>query len=117
MEAVIQRLKKESIDKYALAEMYYSVISVLNDLDMTEREVQLVAYTAIHGNISYAVNREEFCKMHSTTSPTVNNMISRLKKIHVLIKDSGKVKVNPSIILDFNKDIVLQIKLVHGEAR
>lgn len=109
-----QKLKKESEDSFILAERYYSILSVLNDLALTEREVQLIAFTAIRGNISYAQFREEFCKKHKTTPPTINNIISRLKKLGVLIKDNGKIKVNPKLALPFEKaDIVLQIKLLH----
>lgn len=116
MNSVItyQRIRKDSVDKYALAGRYYSVLSVLNDLKLTEREIQLVSYAAIRGNISSAGVREEFCKKYSTSSATINNMISRLRKVGVLVKDSGKVKVNPRIVLNFDKDVVLEIKLSHG---
>jgi hypothetical protein len=40
-------------------------------------------------------------------------MISHLKKLGVLVKDGGKIKVNPLIILDFDTDIKLEINLVH----
>jgi hypothetical protein len=86
----------------------------VNNLKLTQREIQLVAFTAIKGNISYANIRQEFCERYKTTSPTINNIISKLKKIKVLIKDGTKTKVNPVIILDFNKDITLQISLTHG---
>lgn len=107
-------MKKPEKDAMEIAKRYYSLLSSINDLNLTEREIQLVAFTAIKGNVSYAENREEFCKMYNSSSPTVNNMISRLKKLQVLIKDSGKIKVNPTILLNFENDIVLQISLVHG---
>jgi hypothetical protein len=31
------------------------------------------------------------------------------------VKENGKVKVNPVIVIDFKKDLMLDIKLVHGE--
>lgn len=107
----IQKIKKASLDKYDLAERYYSLISSLNGLKLTERETQLVAFTAIRGNMSYANIREDFCNKFSTSGATINNMISRLKRLNVLIKDRGKIKVNPAILLNFNKDIILQIRL------
>ena len=73
-----------------------------------------MAFTAIRGNISYANIRKEFCEKYNSTGPTINNIISKLKKIYVLVKDGTKVKVNPKIILDFNKDVTLEIKLIHG---
>lgn len=111
---VIQKLKRKEIDQFSLAEKYYSVLSAVNNLHLTTREIQLVAFTAIKGNISYANIREEFCTRYNSTSPTINNIISKLKKIKVLIKDGTKVKVNPMIILPFDKDITLEIKLTHG---
>lgn len=112
---IVQRLKKDIDDKFMLAEKYYSILSAVNNLNLTQREIQLVAYTAVKGNITYANVREEFCKTYNTTSPTINNIISKLKKMGIFVKESGKVKVNPVITLDFTKDIVLEIKLTYGE--
>jgi biotin operon repressor len=111
---LVQKLKKKENDVFSLAERYYKILSAVNDLFLTEREIQLIAFTAVKGNISYANIREEFCKKHNTSSATINNIISKLKKVGVLIKDGTKVKVNPVIILDFNKSISLEIKLTHG---
>lgn len=111
---IVQKLKKSVEDNYALAEKYYSLLSTLNELKLTHREIQLIAFTAIKGNISYANIREEFCSKYNTTAPTINNIISKLKRIGVLVKDGTKVKVNPRIILNFDKDLVLDIKIVHG---
>jgi DNA-binding MarR family transcriptional regulator len=110
---VIQRLKKSISTDIQLAEKYYSILSVINSLQLTEREIQLIAFTAVKGNITYANVREEFCKLHNTTSPTINNIISKLKKIGIFIKEAGKVKVNPKIVINFSKDVTLDIKLTH----
>jgi DNA-binding MarR family transcriptional regulator len=111
---ITQKLKNKSEDKYLLAEKYYSILSAVNNLKLTQREIQLIAFTAIRGNISYANIRKEFCEKYESTSPTINNIISKLKKLGIFIKDGTKVKVNPVIILPFDKDITLEIKLVHG---
>ena len=113
-KTILQRLKRQETDVFLLGEKYYSILSAVNNLKLTQREIQLIAFTAIKGNISYANLREEFCKKHDTTSPTINNIISKLRKMGILIKDGSKIKVNPVILLDFNKDITLEIKLVHG---
>jgi hypothetical protein len=115
MNSVItyQKIRKESVDKYVLAGRYYSVLSVLNDLKLTEREIQLVSYAAIRGNISSAGGREEFCSKYNTSGATINNMISRLRKIGVMVKDGGKIKVNPRIVVNFERDVILEIKLAH----
>ena len=113
---IVQKLKKEVYTDIELAEKYYSILSAINNLHLTEREIQLISFTAIKGNITYANVREEFCKTYNSTSPSINNIISKLKRIGIFIKENGKVKVNPIIIIDFTKNITLEIKLVHGEA-
>jgi hypothetical protein len=110
---VVQTLKKSISTDIQLAEKYYSILSVINNLNLTEREIQLIAFTAIKGNITYGNVRDEFCKSYNTTSPTINNIISKLKKIGIFVKEAGKVKVNPVIVIDFNKDVTLNVKLEH----
>jgi hypothetical protein len=90
---IVQRLKKEVNDDLQLAEKYYSILSVINNLRLTDREIQLIAFTAIKGNITYANVREEFCKLHNTTSPTINNIISKLRKLVYLLKRLVRLKL------------------------
>lgn len=113
-KTIVQRLKKSVPDNYAVAEKYYSLLSAVNDLKLTQREIQLIAFTAIKGNISYANIRSEFCTRYNSSAPTINNIISKLKKLGVFVKDGSKVKVNPVILLDFDKNIMLQFNLIHG---
>lgn len=108
---IIQKLRKQEKDVLSVARRYYSILSAVNDLRLTEREIQLIAFTAIKGNISYSTNREEFCKLYNSSSPTINNIISKLKKIGVLVKDTSKIKVNPKILLNFENDIILETKI------
>ena len=110
-----QRLGASFQDKYALAQRYYELLFCLNAFNATEREIELIAFTAVKGNISFANVKEEFCKKRKTALATVNNMISRLKKIGILVKDGEKVKVLPNIVLNFDNDVVLQIKMEHGK--
>jgi len=110
---IVQKLTQSAIDNYALAEKYYSILSAVNKLKLTEREIQLMAFTAVRGNMSYANIRDEFCRKYETTSPTINNMISKLKKMGIMIKDKGKIKVTPFIVMDFTKDFALFITLTH----
>lgn len=108
---VIQKINVPGKDIFQRAERYYMVLSGVNGLGLTERQVQLLAFTAIKGNISYKSFREEFCEKYKTTPPTINNLIMKLKRMRMLIKDNGKVKVNPKIVLNFEKKIILEIKL------
>ncbi len=112
---IVQKLKKEGKDVYEVAESYYSLISSLNHLRLTQREVQLVSYAAIRGNISYTQIKEEFCVKHNTSVQTISNIISRLKKLQVFVKEKGKIKVHPAIALKFDDNIVLHIVLKKKE--
>ena len=112
---IVQKFLRKIEDNYAMAEKYYSVLSTVNGLKLTTREIQLVAFTAIRGNISYYSIREDFCTKYNSTSPTINNIISKLKRIGVFVKDGSKIKVNPVIILNFSNDITLEIKMEHNE--
>ena len=111
---IVQKLKKENEDRYQLAERYYNILSSLNSLGLTNREVQLVAYTAIHGNISYPHLKEEFCVKHKTSVQTIYNMVAKLMKLKVMVKNNGNIKVNPVIALKFDDTITLEIKLLYG---
>lgn len=115
MKAVIQKLKREEKDAFSIAEKYYSLLSVVNNLKLTTREIQLVAFAAIRGNISYANIRKDFCSTFGTTNASINNIISKLKRMGVLVKDGTKVKVNPIILLNFENPVFLEIKLVHRQ--
>ena len=110
-KTIVQKLKKQEQDVYASAQRYYGVMSAINSLSLTERELQLVAFTAVKGNISYKNIRDEFCEKYKSSAPTINNLISKLKKLGVFVKDGSKVKVNPLISLNFENDIVLEIKI------
>jgi hypothetical protein len=110
---VLQKLRKTEDGGYKLAERYYTVLSAINNLKLTQKEIQLLSFTAIRGNISYSNNRRDFCTEYNTTGPSINNIVSKLKKLGVLVKEGGKVKVHPQILLNFEYDVTLEIRLVH----
>lgn len=112
---VIQELKKSLEDEYAVAQKYYSILSAINNLNLTKREIELVAFTAVKGTISYANSRAQFCEKYNTTTATINNIVSKLKKVGIFVKHLGKIKVNPIIVIDFKKNLNLVIRLVHNE--
>ena len=107
-----QKWKKECGSRMEIAEKYYGMLSILNNLQLTEREIQLIAYSAIKGNISNANVRNEFCRIYKTSYPTISNMVSRLKKLGIVIKEENKkIRVHPRFVIDFSNDVILQISL------
>lgn len=112
---LVQKMKFSfgTLDK---AEKYYSLLSTLNNLKLAKREIQLLAFAAIKGNIGNEPNKKEFVILHGSSIDTIGNIISRLTKKGILIKKTKKnVIVNPSIALDFKKNIVLQLQLLSNE--
>jgi len=107
----IQKLAKSSTNRLELAQQYYSLISALNSLFLTEREIQLIAFSAVRGSISYATVREDFCSLYNSSFPTINNIVSKLKRTGILVKVGKQIVVNPRIALDFSKPLILQITL------
>jgi len=112
-KTILQTLRKTLPDVYSIAEKYYTFISVMNNIKLTERDVQLIAFLAVKGNVSYTVNKEEFCNKYNSSEATMNNIISKLKKMNIVYKEGNKIKLHPAILLDFNKNISLNINLVH----
>jgi len=110
-KTIIQRLKKQDKEPLDKAYRYYSILSAINGLDLTSRQLQLIAFIAVKGTISYDSNKKEFCSLYNSSPATINNIVFELKKKKILIKDSAKIKVNPQILLNFNEDIILQISL------
>lgn len=110
-----QKLNKKEVSPLDIAYRYYTLLFAVNELNITKREIQLVAFAAIKGNISYATYKEEFCRKFNSSSATIYNMISKLKRKNILIKDTGKVKVNPKILINPDNNFIIQINLNHGE--
>jgi predicted transcriptional regulator len=111
-QMIVQSLKVVEKDKLDKAIKYYTLLSSVNNIKLSDRELQLLAFTAINGNISYSTNKKEFCEMFDSSMQTINNIVSKLKKLGLLVKKDGKVKVNPVVMLDFEKDLTLVIKLI-----
>lgn len=108
---ILQKLKTYETSSFDIAYKYYSILFVVNNLKLTERELQLVSFTGINGNISYTHLREEFCNTYGSSNASINNMISKLKKQNILIKDSSKIKVNPVILLKFYDNVKLELSI------
>ncbi len=113
---IVQKLKCSNDDAFTLAEKYYSILSAVNNLKLTQRELQLLSFTAVKGNMTYGNIKEEFCTKYGTTSPTINNLIYKLKKMGMLVKENGKITVLPMISLNFEGEVKLEIMLSHEQA-
>lgn len=111
---IVQKLKSSVKKPYDMAEKYYAILIALNNIALTQRELQLLSYTAVEGNISDPTVKQRFCDEFKTTVPTVYNAVGRLKKLNLLVKEGKEIKVNPYISLNFKDDVLLTIKMIHG---
>ena len=114
-EMVIQRISKQYTDDISIGIKYYSLISELNNLELTERELQLLAFTANRGTISSLSAKQEFSRRFSSSIATINNIISKLTRMGLLVKVAGKSRVNPKISPDFTNGIVMQIVITRKQ--
>lgn len=112
---IVQKMRKREDTPFQIAQKYYGIISVLNGLGLTEREIELLSFSATRGSVSVGNVKEEFCERFDTSLASVNNIVSRLKKKGVLMKRNGKVFIVPPISLDFSKNVTLEVNLDHGE--
>lgn len=113
----VQKIRKRYGSAMDVAIAYYSMISALNDLGLTTRELQLLAFTALRGSITNPAAREEFCQMYNTSQATINNLISKLKKLKLFVKEQNKIRVHPALALDFSKPIIIQVVLDNGQTK
>lgn len=109
-----QKLEKKCNTAIDVAIQYFTIISAFNALKLPEREIQLLAFTAVKGNISSGGKKDEFATMFGSSTASVGNMIHKLKKKKLLQKVDGKLKVHPALQLDFNGHIRLQLN-IHAE--
>ena len=106
----VQNIKGRVDSPIQLARKYLSVIFILNDIHMTNRKLDLLSYIALYG-INSITSKVNFCKEYKSSQATISNMISELYEEKILVKQLGKVKLNPSLYLNFNNNLLLKIDL------
>jgi hypothetical protein len=48
---IVQRFKRKERDRFSSIKKYYSILFSINDINVTEREIQLVSFIALNGSI------------------------------------------------------------------
>lgn len=87
--------KRSYGDRRALAKVYYSLLSVYNNLQLTNGELNLMAHLSSYGGQVSGTAKLDYLTRYSTTMATLDNTIGRLKKKKLLVKAEGKIRVNP----------------------
>jgi predicted transcriptional regulator len=107
---VVQKLRKAYTPLEA-AIAYFSILSVVNKLELSPRELQLLAFTSLKGGKVTVGVRETFCEEFKTSKATINNLLSQLKRTGLFIKRKNMFLVNPSLVTDFTQPLIVQVKL------
>lgn len=113
-KTTLQNINRKIKDPTDLARKYLSIIFLLNNIHITKRKMDLLSHMAIYG-INSITSKTDFCKKYNSSQATISNMISELYETKILIKEAGKVKLHPSLCLNFDNSLSLNITLdAHG---
>lgn len=92
---------------------YYKCIFEVNDLPITQKEVDFLSYLALNKGTFTTHIRESFSSEHKCSKAAIYNMTSKLRKYKILLKSNKKIVINPEIYPDFDTpNLILQIKLI-----
>lgn len=108
-QVVIKTVRKEFTDKIKAGIAWYSFIGVINNIKLARKEVELLSFINYRGTISSSSSKEEFCKVFNSSSATISNMVSTLSKKKLLVKEKGKIKLNPALRVDFSNNLVVRL--------
>jgi len=112
MAVIVQKLKKEFSSSLEKAIKYYTILTVLNGIKLTTKQIELLAFTAVKGTITSPASRREFVELFSSSLASLENIKGKLVKDNWLVKVDNKYRINPQVNLDFSKDIILQMNLL-----
>lgn len=109
-QVIVKTIKKSFDDKIKAGITWFKFIAAINDIKLAPRELELLAYINYRGTISSTSAKEEFCKVFDSSEGTVSNMSAKLLKMtpKLLIKEKSKIRVNPLLRIDFDKDFVVR---------
>lgn len=117
MSITTLRIKKEYKDRLEVAVKWYSLISILNDFHLPPMYIRLLAFAAIEGNLSSGGKKEKFISIYNSSKNSISNAICELNKMHFLVKEGRKIKINPQLYMDFNNDILVQLNITSSEPK
>lgn len=114
-KTIVQKIVNVSGSILEKAVKYYSIMSVLNNIHLTPREIQLLAFMSLRGTISTPASKAEFERLFSSPRASIGNMVWKLTNKGILVRnEENDVVINPHIRLNFNDVLVLNITLTNG---
>jgi len=107
-QTIVKTIKKSFANKIKAGITWFRFIAAINDIKLTNRELELLSFINLRGTISSIQAKEEFCKIFESSPATVSNMIGPLMRKKLLVKDKSKVRINPSLKVDFSHNFVVR---------
>lgn len=106
-----KKITKLYSTSFELAYKYFSVVAALNSIKLANRELELLAFTALKGTISTGGAKHEFITQYGSSMGTIGNIIHVLSGHKLLVKKDKKYIVNPILIVDFNQPLEVTLNL------
>lgn len=104
-----QKIRKKCDSALKAARLYFEVLSVVNDLKLTKKEAQFLAYFAAKGKY----DKQGFIDMFESSEATVVKILKNLRALGLLTKDTAPT-IHPALLkLDFTQNINLNILIEH----
>jgi hypothetical protein len=88
---MIQKIYKE-FPNMELVKKYYAILFLLNDIHVPEKELSLVAFSALNGSLTSPPIRNKFIVLFNSSEGSVYNMMASLQKKNILVKDEDRNK-------------------------
>lgn len=96
-------LKKDYATKFEIIKNFVTIITISNNIKLTDLETTVLSYFIEKGNVSENTKLEVVEKL-GTSVQTINNQISKFRKLNLVTKKNGLHKelvrsfTNPTLI-------------------
>lgn len=102
-------IKKYFNSDLEIAVKYFQITNDLNNFKWSPLEINLLAFLSSGETLSTGGKKERFCSLFNVAKDSVYNASSQLVKKHFLIKEEGKIKIHPQLLI--KTPLTLQICL------
>lgn len=92
-------IKKYFKSDLEVAIKYFQITNHLNNFKWSPLDINLLAFLSSGETLSSGGKKEKFCSIFKVAKDSVYNASSKLIKRHFLVKEGGKIKINPQFLI------------------
>lgn len=96
-----------------LLDKWFSIIACLNDINLTNRELELIGWIALNGFPKTREQKELYFQQYKRSEPTLYNLVRDIKKKGFLIKKDDNILLHPALKLNTEEPLNLNIIIEH----